>query len=177
MLRTYVLDFTGTWDHHLPLIAYNNNYHASIGMAPFETLYGRKCRSPIYWDDIEDTLIVGPELAQETTEKVKLIQTRMKAALNRQKSYTNVRQRPLEFKVGKHVFLKVSPTKGVTKFGKKRKPSPQYIRPFEVFERVGEVAYRLALSTGQTGIHDVFHISMLRKYILDPKHVIQYEPI
>ncbi|KAL9254229.1 Transposon Ty3-I Gag-Pol polyprotein-like protein [Drosera capensis] len=164
----------GSWDRHLPLVefAYNNGYHASIGMAPFEALYGRKCRSPICWDDIEDTLVMELELAQKTADKVKLIQSRMKVAQDRQKSHADVRRRPLEFLVGNHIFLKVSPTKGVMRFGKKGKLSPRYIGPFEILERIGEVAYRLALPVGLAGIHDVFHVSMLRKYEPDPKHAI-----
>ncbi|KAL9267539.1 Transposon Ty3-G Gag-Pol polyprotein-like protein [Drosera capensis] len=169
----------GSWDHHLPLVefAYNNSYHASIGMAPFEALYSRKYRSPICWDDIEDILVVGPELAQETADKVKLIQTQMKAAQDRKKIHVDVRRRPLEFIVGDHVFLKFSPTKGVMRFGKKGKLSPRYIGPFEILERIGEVAYRLALPVGLAGIHNVFHISMLRKYEPDSKHVIQHEQV
>ena len=103
--------------------SYNNSYYASIGIAPNEALYGRKCRSPICWDDVNKLLNLGPVMVEETTEKVKLIQERMKAAQDRQKSYANSRRRELEFEVGEKVLLKVSPTKGVMQFGRKEKLS------------------------------------------------------
>ena len=103
----------------MPLIkfAYNNNYHATIGMPPYETLYGRKYRSPIYWDEVGEKQVLGPDLVQDTVEKIKIIRKRMQIAQSRQKNYADTRRRPLEFQVGDHVFLKVSPTKGVKRFG------------------------------------------------------------
>ena len=144
MLRACVMDFGGAWDEHLMYIefSYNNSYHASIGMAPYEALYGRKCRSPICWDDVNKSLNLGPEMIEETTEKVKLVQERMKATQVRQKSYADSKRRELEFEVGEKVLLKVSPTKGVMRFGRKGKLSPRYIGPYEILEVVGEVAYR-----------------------------------
>jgi hypothetical protein len=179
MLRACVLDFGGNWDEHLSLIefAYNNSYQATIGMAPFEALYGRKCRSPLYWDEIGERKLLGPELVQITAEKVKLIRDRMTTAQSRQKSYADNRRRELEFSVGDHVFLKVSPWKGIMRFGKKGKLSPRYIGPFEIVERVGAVAYRLGLPPDLSHVHDVFHVSLLRKYLADPSHVIRFEPI
>ena len=99
MLRTCVLDFKGSWENHLPLIefAYNNSYHASIGMPPFEALYGRKCRSPICWNETDVRQMLGPELIQQTIEKVKLIRKMMQTAQNKQKSYADIRRRELEF--------------------------------------------------------------------------------
>ena len=96
---------------------------------------------------------------------------------SRQKSYADKRRRPLEFSVGDSVFLKVAPMKGVMRFGKKGKLSPRYIGPFEIIERIGKVAYRLALPPELASVHSVFHVAMLRKYILDPSHVLQHEPI
>ncbi|HVQ00532.1 MAG TPA: RNase H-like domain-containing protein, partial [Candidatus Thermoplasmatota archaeon] len=121
MLRSCVLDFGGNWDKHLPLIefSYNNSYHSSIGMAPFEALYGRKCRSPICWNEIGETQITGPEMVQETTDKIALVRQNILAARSRQKSYADKRRRPLEFNVGDLVLLKTSPWKGVVRFGKK----------------------------------------------------------
>ena len=147
MLRACVLDFKVSWEEQLPLIefAYNNSYHATIGMPPYEALYGRKCRSPIYWNEIGERQVLGPELVQETVDKIKVIRKRMQTAQNRQKHYADVRRRPLEFQVGDHVFLRVSPTKGVKRFGIKGKLSPRYIGPFEILGKVGAVAYRLAL--------------------------------
>src|ERR1043165_3686290 len=123
MLRACVIDFGGNWDSHLPLVefSYNNSYHASIRMAPFEALYGRKCRSPVCWSEVGDTLITGPELVQETTDKIAVIRGSLLAAQSRQKSYADQRRKPLEFQVGDMVLLKVSPWKGVFRYGKKGK--------------------------------------------------------
>uniref|UniRef100_A0A2N9EF72 Integrase catalytic domain-containing protein n=1 Tax=Fagus sylvatica TaxID=28930 RepID=A0A2N9EF72_FAGSY len=147
MLRACAIDFRGSWEEHLPLVefAYNNSYQASIQMAPYEALYGRKCRSPICWDDIGERKMLGPEIVQHTVDKIQLIRERLRSAQSRQKSYADTRRRKLEYQVGDHVFLRVSPTKGVMRFGIKGKLSPRFIGPFEVLERVGEVAYRLAL--------------------------------
>ncbi|KAL5578475.1 hypothetical protein UlMin_020174 [Ulmus minor] len=101
----------------------------------------------------------------------------MKTAQSRQKSYADRRRRPLEFQVGDLVFLKVAPMKGVMRFGKKGKLSPRYIGPFEILERIGKVAYKLALPSELYTVHNVFHVSMLRKYISDPSHVLESEPI
>ncbi|GKF00466.1 putative reverse transcriptase domain-containing protein, partial [Tanacetum coccineum] len=113
--------FGGNWDVHLPLaeFSYNNSYHSSIRCALFEALYGRKCRTPILWAEIGESSLIGPELVQETTDKAVLIKEKLKAARDRQKSYADNRRKPLEFEVGDHVLLKVSPWKGVIRFGKK----------------------------------------------------------
>ena len=147
MLRAYAVDFAGGWDSHLPLVefAYNNSYHSSIEMAPYEALYGRKCRSPLCWEEAGDREPLGPDLILETTEKVRLIQQRIQTAHSRQKSYADPKRKHLEFAVGDHVFLKVSPMKGVMRFGKKGQLSPRYIDPFEIIGRVGVMAYELAL--------------------------------
>jgi hypothetical protein len=179
MLRACVLDFKGSWIQYIALIefAYNNSYQASIKMAPYEALYGRKCRSPLYWDEVGERQLMGPELIQDTTEKISLIRQRLTEAQNRQKSYADHRRRDLEFAVGDKVFLKVTPMKGVTRFGKKGKLNPRYIGPYEILERVGSLAYRLALPPHLSGVHNVFHVSTLRKYVTDPSHVIEVESI
>ncbi|KAL6529131.1 hypothetical protein OROHE_014875 [Orobanche hederae] len=143
-------------------------------MAPFEALYGRRCRSPICWNEPSDLVGTEPDLVLETRRKVELIRERMLTAQSRQKSYADVRRRPLEFEAGDHVLLKVSPSKGVFRFGKKGKLSPRFIGPFEILERVGEVAYRLALPPSLSHVHSVFHVSQLRKYVPDPSHVIDF---
>nr|GEX68693.1 putative reverse transcriptase domain-containing protein [Tanacetum cinerariifolium] len=139
MLRACVMDFGGSWDTHLPLVefSYNNSYHTSIKCAPFEALYGRKCRSPI--------------------------KERLKTARSRQKSYADKRRKPLEFKVGDRVLLKASSWKGVVRFGKKGKLTPRYVGPFEIVECVGPVAYRLKLPQDLSCVHDTFHVSNLKK--------------
>ena len=147
----------------MPLMefAYNNTFHSSLGMAPYEALYGRKCRTPICWDEVGERQLVGPEIVQLTTEKIQLIRDRLKEAQDRQKSYADLKREPIEYNVGDKVFLKISPWKGVLRFGKRGKLSPRYIGPYEVIERVGPVAYRLALPLELSQIHDVFHVSML----------------
>ncbi|XP_010682569.1 uncharacterized protein LOC104897397 [Beta vulgaris subsp. vulgaris] len=146
-------------------------------MTPYEALDGRKCRSPICWNDVNESLNLGPEMIEETTNKLKLIQERMKAAQDRQKSYADQRRRDLEFVVGEEVLLKVSPTKGVMRFGRKGKLSPRYIGTYEVLERIGQVAYRLALPTELAKVHNIFHVSQHRKYISNSSQVIQPETI
>ncbi|GAV57794.1 Chromo domain-containing protein [Cephalotus follicularis] len=147
-------------------------------MALYEALYRRKCRSPVCWDEVGERPLLGSDLVEETSEKVKFIKEKLLAAQSRQKSYVDsVKRRPLVFDVGDHVFLKVSPWKGVQRFGKKGKLAPRYIGPFEILERVGEVAYQLALPPALSNVHDVFHISMLRRYIPDPSHVLDYDTV
>ena len=169
MLRACVIDFGGCWDDHLPLMefSYNNSYHTSIQAAPFEALYGRKCRTPVCWSDIGENQLTGPQLVQETTDKVLQIRERLKTARDRQKSYADVRRKPLEFNIGDKVLLKVSPWKGVVRFGKKGKLSPRFVGPFEIIKRIGPVAYQLQLPEEMSGVHDVFHVSNLRKCLAD----------
>nr|GEZ13307.1 putative reverse transcriptase domain-containing protein [Tanacetum cinerariifolium] len=135
--------------------------------APFETLYGRKCRSPICWAEVGDAQLTGPEIIQETTEKIVQIKQRLQAACNRQKSYANVRRRPFEFQVGDKFMLKVSSWKGVVRFGKRGKLNPHYIGPFKVLAKVGTVAYRLELPQQLSRIHSTFHVSNLKKCLSD----------
>ncbi|XP_074299034.1 uncharacterized protein LOC141630044 [Silene latifolia] len=149
-------------------------YHASIKMAPFEALYGRRCRSPVCWDEPGDVLALGPDVIAATIDRVQLIESRMKAPRS-SKSYADVRRRPLEFEVSDLVFLRVSPMKGVKRFGIKGKLSPKFIGPYPIVERVGEVAYKLKLPASMGKTHDVFHVSQLRKYVSDPAHVIEPE--
>ena len=164
MLRACVLDLKGSWEEHLPLVefAYKNSYHASIQMAPYEALYRRPCRSPICWTEVGESSIIDPDLIRDTSEKVGLIQKHLLTAQSLQKSYADRRCRPLEFEVGDHIFLKVMPKRGVIRFGKRGKLAPRYIGPFEILERVGTVSYQLALPPSLSGVHEVFHVSMLR---------------
>ncbi|GJS08755.1 putative reverse transcriptase domain-containing protein [Tanacetum coccineum] len=115
MLRACAIDFGGNWDTHLPLVefSYNNSYHSSVKCAPFEALYGRKCRTPIAWAEVGESKLFGPEIIQETTDKIVQIKERLKTARDRQKSYADNRRKPLEFSVSDKVLLKVSPRKGV----------------------------------------------------------------
>ena len=119
MLRMCALDFQGSWEDYLPLavFAYNNSFHSSISMAPCEALYGRRCRSPNCWTEVGERALLGPEIVQETSEKIKIIRLRLKTAQDRQKNYADVRRRPLEYEVGDHVFIRVTPMKGLVWFG------------------------------------------------------------
>nr|GEV79810.1 putative reverse transcriptase domain, ribonuclease H-like domain, aspartic peptidase domain protein [Tanacetum cinerariifolium] len=179
MLRGYVINFGGRWDRHLPLVefAYNNSYHASIKVASFEALYEGKCRSPVCWSEVGDSQLTGPELIRETTEKIVQIKNRLLTARRRQKSYTDVRRRPLEFNVRDKVMLKVLPWKGVIRFRKHGKLSPRYIGPFNVLERVGPVAYKLELPRELQGIHNTFHVSNLKKCFSDESLIIPLDEV
>ena len=121
--------------------------------------------------------ITGPDLIRNTSEKVDFIRKRLLTAQSRQKNYAGRRRRPLEFEVGDHVFLNVMPKRGVVRFGKRGNLASRYIRPFEVLERVGTVAYQLVLPPSLSGVHEVFHVSMLRKYTPDPAHVVDWGKI
>ncbi|GJS61678.1 putative reverse transcriptase domain-containing protein [Tanacetum coccineum] len=143
------------------------NYHTSIKAAPFEALYGRKCRSPVCWAEVGDVQLTGPEIIYETTEKIIQIKSRIQAACDRQKSYADVRCKPLAFQVGDKVMLKVSPWKGVIRFGKRGKLNPMYIGPFKVLAKVGTVAYRLELPQQLSRVHNTFHVSNLKKCLSD----------
>ncbi|GJV26140.1 putative reverse transcriptase domain-containing protein [Tanacetum coccineum] len=169
MLRACVIDFGKGWVNHLPLVefSYNNSYHASIKAAPFEALYGRKCRSPVCWTEVGEAQILGPELIQETTEKIVQIKQRMQAARDRQKSYADLKRKPMDFQVGDNVMLKVSPWKGVVRFGKRGKLNPRYVGPFKVIEKVGDVAYKLELPEELSRVHNTFHVSNLKKCYAD----------
>nr|GFA96271.1 putative reverse transcriptase domain-containing protein [Tanacetum cinerariifolium] len=165
MLHACAIDFGKGWVNHLPLVEflYNNSYHATIKAAPFEALYGRKCRSPIYWTEVGEAQILGPELIQETTEKIVQIKQRMQAARGRQKSYADLKRKPMEFQVGDKVMLKVLPWKGVVRFGKRGRLNPRYVGPFKVLERIGDVSYKLDLLEELSRVHNTFHVSNLKK--------------
>ncbi|KAA0032074.1 DNA/RNA polymerases superfamily protein [Cucumis melo var. makuwa] len=147
MLRACVLEFSGSWDSHLHLMefAYNNSYRATIGMAPFEALYGKYCRSPICWGEVGEQRMLGPELIQTTNAAIQKIRAHMLMAQSRQKSYADVRRKDLG--------------------------------PFEILERIGLVAYCFALPPSLSAVHDVLHVSMLRRYVADQTHVVDFEPL
>ncbi|GKD20912.1 putative reverse transcriptase domain-containing protein [Tanacetum coccineum] len=179
MLRACVLDFGKNWDRHLPLVefSYNNSYHTSIKVAPFEALYGQNFRSPVCWTEVGDAQLTGPAIIHETTEKIVQIKSRIQAARDRQKSYANIRRKPMVFQVGDMVMLKVSPWKGVVRFGKRGKLNPRYVGPFKVIERVGTVAYKLELPQQLSRVHNTFHVSNLKKCLSDESLVIPLEEL
>ncbi|GKC96857.1 putative reverse transcriptase domain-containing protein [Tanacetum coccineum] len=177
MLRACVIDFGNGWVKHLPLVkfSYNNSYHASIKAAPFEALYGRKCRSPVCWAEVGQVQLTGPELVQETTERIIQIKQRIQTARDRQKSYADLKRKPMEFQVGDKVMLKVLPWKGVIHFGKRGKLNPRYVRPFKVLKKVRAVAYKLELPQELSRVHNTFHVSNLKKCYSDDPLVVPLE--
>src|SRR6266487_620111 len=179
LLRACVLDRGLDWDSCLPLIefTYNNSFHSSIGMAPFEALYGRRCRTPLCWYESGESVVLGPEIVQETTEKIIMIREKMKVSQSRRKSYYDKKRKDIEFKEGDHVFLRVTSTIGVARALKSRKLTSKFIGPYQISERIGKVAYRIALPMTLSNLHDVFHVSQLRKYVSDSSHVIESDDI
>ncbi|KAI3788521.1 hypothetical protein L2E82_01290 [Cichorium intybus] len=179
MLRSCAIDFGGSWDQHLPLVefSYNNSYHSRFKMPPFEALYGRKCRTPVCWLEAGEAKLTGPEIVRMTNEKIGVIQANMKAAQDRQRSYSNLKKRPYDLKEGDLVMIKVSPWKGVIRFGKKGKLSPRYIGPFKILKRIGLQAFKLELPQELRGIHDTFHVCYLKKYFGKKELTIPLEEI
>nr|GEY32823.1 putative reverse transcriptase domain, ribonuclease H-like domain, aspartic peptidase domain protein [Tanacetum cinerariifolium] len=174
MLRACAIDFGKGWEKHLPLVefSYNNIYHASIKAAPFKVLYGQKYRSPVCWAAVGDTQLTGPEIIHETTEKIVQIQQHLKAARDRQRSYANVRRKPLEFQAGDRVMLKISPRNGIIRFRKRGKLNPRYIRPFKILKRIGLVAYKLELPEELNNVHNTFYVSNIKKCLSDESLII-----
>jgi hypothetical protein len=175
MLRACILEFPQKWDDCLPLaeFSYNNSYQESIKMAPFEALYGRRCRTLLNWSEPGERSFFRPDMVKEIEEKVQRIIHNLKKAQTRQKSYADKRRKPLYFLVGDHVYLKVSPMKGVTRFGVKGKLAPRYIGPFLVLEQCGPVAYRLQLPETLSAVHNVFHVSQRKKCLRVPDRTIE----
>ncbi|XP_073153728.1 uncharacterized protein [Henckelia pumila] len=166
-------------------ILYNREYSfdlmASIGMAPSKALYGHRCRTPLFWDEVGERQVEGPELVQKMVDKVELIKRRIKTAQDRQASYANTKLRPLHFEAGEHVFLRVLTFRKVMRFGLKEKLATRFIGPFEILEKVGDVAYHLVLPSYLSSMHNVFHVSLLHLYVADESHIlhpmeVQLEP-
>ncbi|KAL4279073.1 hypothetical protein GQ457_03G013180 [Hibiscus cannabinus] len=168
-----------SWEDHLPLVefVYSNSFQSSIQMAPYEALYGRRCRTTLGWIGLSERRVLGPEIVQQTEDTVRVIRDRLKAAFDQQKACDDLKRKEIEFSVGDQVFLKVSPWKKVLRFGRKGKLSLRFIGPYRIAWRVGPVAYSLELPPELQRIHDVFHVSMLRRYRSDPSHVIPTEEI
>nr|GEV16083.1 putative reverse transcriptase domain-containing protein [Tanacetum cinerariifolium] len=161
MLRACAIDIGKGWEKHLPLVefSYNNNYHASIKTAPFEALYDPKCRSQVFWAEVSDTQLTGPEIIHETTKKIVQIRQHLQATRDRQRNYANIRRKPLEFQAGDRVMLKISPRKGIIRFEKRGKLNPRYIGPFKILKRIGPMAYKLELPEELSNVHNTFYVS------------------
>jgi hypothetical protein len=165
MLRACVIEYQGSWDKNLSCaeFSYNNSYQESLKMAPFKVLYGRRCRTPLNWIELGEMVIFGPDLIDEVEATVHHIQDNLKVARSHQESYANKRRRPLKFEVSNHVYLQVSPMKGMKQFGMKGKLAPRYIRSFPILEKCGAIAYKVELPMSLVGVHDIFHVSQLKK--------------
>jgi hypothetical protein len=174
MLRACILDHQGVLDQCLPLpeFSYNNSYQESIRMVPFEALYGCRCRSPLNWIKPGEKVIFGPDLITEAEETMWHIQANMKLAKLWQESYANKGRQPLEFEVGDHIYLFVSPMKGVKRFGAKGNLTPYYIEHFPILERSGPMDYKLDLPPSLAGVYDVFHVLQLKKCLKAPSNVV-----
>ena len=157
--------------------SYNNSYQTSIGMAPYEALYGRKCRTPICWTDLNEHKVIGLDIVKEIEEKVRIIQQRLKAVSDRKKSYANLKRKDIEYEVRDKVFLKVSPWKKILQFGKKGKLSLRFTIPYEILERIGSVAYHFSLPLELAKLHNVFHVLMLRRYRYDESHILPVQDV
>ena len=162
-----------------PLIEfiYHNIFHSSIKMAPFEALYGRRCRKPLCYNESGESVVVGPEIVQQTTNKIKMIREKMRTSHSCQKSYHDKRRKNLEFKKGEYLFLRVTLVTGVGRALKSRKLTPCFIGLYQIAERVGEVAYQIHLPPSLANLYDVFYVSQLIKYITDLSHVVQLDDV
>jgi hypothetical protein len=164
MLRACALQHGTSWDKSLPYaeFSYNNSYQQSLKMAPFEALYGRKCRTPLFWNQIGESQVFGIDVLRNAEDQVQVIQENLRVAQSRQKSYANNRRRDMAFEVGDYVYLKVSPMRSVKIFNMKGKLEPRYVGPFKIIARRGKVAYQLELPENLAGVHDVFDVSQLK---------------
>ncbi|WVZ62796.1 hypothetical protein U9M48_012498 [Paspalum notatum var. saurae] len=171
MLGACAIQYGTSWDKSLPYaeFSYNNSYQASLKKSPFEALYGRRCRTPLFWNQKGEKQMFGPDLIKDAEQQIKMVRENLRVAQSRQKSYADVRRRDLTFKVDDFVYLKVSPMRGIRRFNIKGKLAPRYIGPFRIPERKGEVAYKLELPPSLSGIYDVFHVSQLKKCLRVPE--------
>eukprot|EP00253_Pinus_taeda_P019185 PITA_19185 len=178
MLRAYVMQQPNKWEDYMHLVefAYNNGYHTSLQMSPFEVLYGRKCRTPSSWGGPEDRLMLGPNMLKEMEEMVKKVRVNLKVAQDRQKNFVDQKNRYKEYQFGDHVYVRIQAKKCTLQWSRCAKLAPRFCGPFQVLARIGLVAYQLALPS-HIQVHNVFHVSMLKKYVYDPKHLIRWQDI
>ncbi|WVZ64210.1 LOW QUALITY PROTEIN: hypothetical protein U9M48_013770 [Paspalum notatum var. saurae] len=171
MLRGCAIQYGTSWDKCLPYagFSYNNSYKASLKKSPFEALYSKRCRTPLFWNQTGEKQVFGPDIVQDAEQQLRIVQENLRVAQSRQRSYADVRRRDLSFKVDDHVYLKVSPMRGIRRFNIKGKIAPRYIGPFKILEKKCEVAYRLELPPSLSGVHDVFHVSQLKKCLRVPE--------
>jgi hypothetical protein len=174
----YVMDKPLKWEDYLYLVefAYNNEYHVSLKMSPFESIYSRKYNTPVSWDNPAGRIVVGPELLKEMEDQMIKIKQNLKASQDRKKSYADKNKTHREFKMGDHIFLKVKANESSLKMGSCAKLVARFCGAFEILERIGLVAYMVALLASMS-VHNVFHVSLLNKYITDANHVIDWNVV
>src|ERR1041385_1476895 len=179
MLRSCVISFGKKWEESLPFaeFSYNNSYQASLNMAPFEVLYGRKCRTPLNWSETGERTLIGPDNLQHAEDQVRVIREHLKAAQSRQQSNYDHKHKEMVYQPGKYAYLRVTPMRGTHRFGIKGKLAPRYIGPFRILSRRGPVAYRLELPPNLSQVHDVFHVSQLRRCFKDPIREVEHDMI
>jgi hypothetical protein len=165
MLRACVLAYGKCWEDNLAFaeFSYNNGYHVSLKKAPFKVLHGRKCHTPSMWLEVGDRTLESPDFIKAAEEKIAEARENLRIAQSRQKSYADKRRWALEFDVGDHIYLKVSPIRGTHRFWVPTKLTPWYIGPYPILKRIGTVAYKLKLPEWLADVHDIFHVSQLRK--------------
>jgi hypothetical protein len=174
----YVMDQPSKWEDYIHLVefSYNNGYHASLKMILFEALYGRKCNTPVSWDNPIDKVVVGPELLKEMEEQMEKIKKNLKVYQDRKKIYADIDIVFIDFKVEEHVFLRVKAKRSSIRLGSCPNLVARYCGPFEILEKIGPVAYILDLHASMR-VHNVFHVSLLKKYVPDPNHIIDWNVI
>jgi hypothetical protein len=165
MLRACTLQYGRSWDKSIRYaeFSYNNNYQESLKIAPFEILYGRRCQTPLFWNETGERKVFGPDILQEAEKQVRMVRENLRVAQSRPKSYADHRRRELIFEVGDFVYLNVSPMRGLCHFKVRGKLAPRFIGPFKILKKRGEVAYQLELPPQLSDVHDVFHASQLKK--------------
>jgi hypothetical protein len=171
MLRACALQYGRSWDKSLLYaeFSYNNSYQENLKMAPFEMLYGRRFQTPLFWNETGERKVFRPDILQEAEKQVRMVRENLRVMQSRQKSYADHRRRELSFEVGDFVYLKVSPMRGLHHFNVRGKLAPRFIGPFKILEKRGEVAYQLELQLELSDVHDVFHVSQLKKSLCLPE--------
>jgi hypothetical protein len=171
MLRACTLQYGRSWDKSLRYaeFSYNNSYQESLKMAPFEMLYGRRCRTLLFWNKTGEQKVFGPDILPEAEKQVRMVRENLHVAQSRKKSYSNHRRRELSFEVGHFVYLMVSPMRGLRRCKVRGKLAPRFIGPFKILEKRGEVAYQLELPPHLSNVHDMFHVSQLKKCLHVPE--------
>jgi hypothetical protein len=179
ILRAYALQYGRSWDESLPYAEFscNNSYQESLKMAPFEMLYGRRCRTLLFWNEMGERKVFRPDILEEAEKQVRMVRENLCVAQSRQKSYTDHIRRDLSFEVGDFVYLKVSPMRDLHRFKVRGKLTPRFIGPFKILEKTGEVAHQLELPPQLSDVHDVFHVSQLKKCLRVSEEQIPMEDL